>query len=807
MVLYLFYGLSLLAGLAARAQSGAAITGKAEDDKHEPVPFATVSLLSLTDSSLVRGAISDTAGRFELMSVPVGEYVVKISSVGYATFVSARIPIADMNTKTVELGTLAIRSDARTLSEVFVKGERPVMERSLGKLTLNVTNSFFKTATDALDVMRRVPGLRVDQMGGITLRGGVAPVVYIDGKQQPLTADELRNLSPDDIDQIEILPNASAQYDGETRAVINIKLKRDKTLGWKGSAYARYSVNRLYSGYAGGASATLKTKRMSWYGRVGYGVSNNFLTMKSRRIVRDAESITTFDGNSLIHYPGKPLSYQLSADYSIAKNHTVGVMAKGTLGRNNEITSDQTTITTANLTGVVTNVQQLITENRAPSRQTDAALDLNYSGKLNERGDQLTTNLDYAHYGTSKSQALSSYYTDAEGYGLGNALSLFGQFPATIDIRSARTDFTHPFGNKAKLELGFKYSYTHTDNELLYDTLGLNGEHTRDLSRSNRFVYDEHITAGYGQYSQEIGRFSYNLGMRLEQTSAVGNSITLNQVVHRNYLRWLPTVQFLYRINDNQTLTVGYSRKMTRPSFYDLNPFQLYVNKYLYTEGNPFLLPIRRNLTEVAYTYKNISATLSYQLDLDPFQQMPVQDVNTNILHYTRVNLDMYRALTLDLAASHSIRKWWKIQQNVSIFYNQTKSVYLGGLINNRLTSYYLRGQQVFSLASGFALNLDYEYVSPTASQIYRAMSYGTVSVGLQKSILQGLGTIQINVGDIFNSYRENFYGQYQDINLSTQQKRNVQQGSIRFTYNFGKSTYKQKNKVSGSAEEESRAR
>jgi outer membrane receptor protein involved in Fe transport len=263
----------------------------------------------------------------------------------------------------------------------------------------------------------------------------------------------------------------------------------------------------------------------------------------------------------------------------------------------------------------------------------------------------------------------------------------------------------------------------------------------------------------------------------------------------------------MYRINENQSLSVGYSRKMTRPSFYDLNPFQLYVNKYLYTEGNPFLLPVRRNVTEVAYTYRNINATLAYQLDKDPFQQLPVQDVATGVLHYTRVNLDLFRALTLDLSASHALKKWWKIQQSVSVFYNQTKSAYLGGLIDNRLVSYYLHGQQIFTLVDGLTFNLDYEYASPTASQIYRSMNYGTLSVGLQKSVMQGLGNVQINIGDVFNTYRESFYGQYQNIDLSVRQKRNVQQGSIRFSYNFGKSTYKQKAKTSGSAEEESRAR
>ena len=780
------------------------LSGRVTDDKRKPVEFATVVVARTVDSVLVKGAITDTTGAFEINDLKAGVYTLKISSMGYKNL---QIPDIVIDTVSVSLGVITLRADTQTLSEVVVKGERPVVERSLGKLTLNVSNSFFKTATNALDVLKRAPGLRIDQSGAISLSGGITPVVYVDGKQQPMTADELNNLSPDDIEQIEIIPNASAQYDGETRAVINIKLKRNKTLGWKGNIYGGYTINRLYSGYVAGASATFKTKRMSWYGRVGYSLNNSFLSMKLRRVVRAGSNTTVFDGDALLHYPRRPLSYQVSTDYAIAKNHSVGLLVKGSFSKANEFTTDQTTVTESNQSGMPNRIERLATTNTSATNKADVALDVNYAGNMNERGTQLTANLDYAHYQTQQSQALASYFANQENVRTGDALTLFGQFPATIDIRSARIDFTHPVNNKTKFEAGAKISDTQTDNELIYDTLDAGGRYSRDLRRSNRFKYDEQIVAGYGQYSQEVGKFSYNAGLRLEQTIATGNSITLDQVVNRKFLRWLPSAQVLYKFNDEQSLSVSYARKMTRPSFYDLNPFQFYVNKYLYTEGNPFLLPTRRNVSNITYTHKTVNASLVYTVDRDFFTQMPVQNTQMNVLYYTRVNLDMFRSLSFDVSASHTLMKWWKIQHNVAVFYAQTKSVYLDGLINNQLVSYYINGQQVFSLPNGFTVNIDYEYLSPTANQIYRTKPYWVTSLGLQKTVLKGLGSIQVNANDLFNSYRENFSGQFQDIDLTTQQKRNMQQATLRFTYNFGKSTYKQKAKTSGSAEEEGRAR
>jgi hypothetical protein len=272
-------------------------------------------------------------------------------------------------------------------------------------------------------------------------------------------------------------------------------------------------------------------------------------------------------------------------------------------------------------------------------------------------------------------------------------------------------------------------------------------------------------------------------------------------------VRWLPSLQVQHKFNDNHSLSFSYARKLRRPTFYELNPFQFYTSPFEYSEGNPFLLPATRSSTELAYTVKDITFSATYRLDQNLVAQMPIQDEITKVIRYTRTNLDKSQLVAFDITAPFLIKKWWKTQHTVVAYYVRTASMFNGGSFDNRAWSFIMNGQHVFSLAGGYTLECTYDYSAPSASQFYRSIGYGTISFGLQKNVLKGAGSIQVNFADGFNLYKERFYGIFQDINVSTTQTRNIQQGSIRFTYNFGRSTFARKSRASGSSEEEGRAR
>lgn len=798
---HFFVSCLLALGMFSGINAQSVLIGTVTDAKGKAVEFASVLVTASTDSTQTKGALTDTLGTFEVANLKPGAYRLRISSVGYTTLTALTITVMDGTTPT-NVGVVNLLDDARTLQDVVVKGERVAVERSLGKLTLNVSNSFFKTATTAFEVLKRAPGLRIDSQGGITLKGSVTPVVYIDGKQLPLTAEELKNLPAEDIEQVEIIGNASAQYDGETRAVINIKLKRDKTLGLKASSYVGALVNRYFGGYELGASATYKTKQLTYYGRVGYYMGNDFLREQGVRIVQTSVERSVLSSDAFTRWRNRPVSYQGAIDYSLNKNHVMGIMARGVTNHQNDFTDNTTRIVNTS----ALRQTEFPTETRTTTLPTNIAVDVNYRGTLSPAGNQLSVNLDYASYVTQKSQTLRTRYVgDLTTLGAFPSV-LLGQFPSNITIQSVMANYVHVLNKSMKMDVGAKLSRTMTDNQLIYDTLSREGGLARDAGRSNHFLYDERIIAAYALVEKKFDKTSLEAALRVENTIAEGNSVTLSQIVKRKFLRWLPSLQVQHKFNEDQSLAFSYVRKLRRPSFFELNPFQFYTSPFEYSEGNPFLLPATRSSTDLAYTVKDITLTATYRADRNLVAQMPIQDIVTKVIRYTRANLDKSQLISFDLTAPFTINKWWKTQHSAVTYYIRTVSAFEGGRFDNRAWSFILNGQHVFSLPGKCTLECTYDYSAPSASQFYRSIAYGTVSFSLQKNVLGGAGSIQVNYADAFNLYRERFYGVFQDVNVSTTQTRNVQQGSVRFTYNFGRSTFARKGRSSGSSEEEGRA-
>lgn len=784
--------------------SSTTLTGKVFDDKRHAIEFATVMLLA-ADSSFIKGAITDTTGTFELVGIRAGQYFVKISNMGSKAFISSILEVKN-GSSSLSIGEFILESEARNLQEVVVKGERPLLEREYGKLIVNVANSaVFKTSTNAIDVLKRSPSLIVDPSGGISIKGLYAPLVMLDGRPQPLSAEELRNIPASDIEKVEIVSNASARFEGEIRAVINIKLKRDKNLGWTGVAYGGFNQNRHFSGYEAGISATYKTRQWTYFGVMSHRNDNDFLNMSGFRRIGQGNNYTLMTPNAFIHYDSKPVTYRVGADYQINSKNTIGIIAKGVF-RNRTDLSDNLTHLDTYAQNIITARQNIQTLNQNTIKGPTRSVNLNYRGTLSPKNNQLTVDLDYGKYSRTENQDIQNRFLNNDNSNVISTSRLMGDGTSELSIRSIRADYTHPLSKTLQLAAGTKLSWVNSDDALRYDTLALGGW-GYDASKSNRFRYNEQISAAYVILGKEWKKFTIEAGLRLEHTQTRGNSLTLSSVVDRSYLRWLPSFQASYRIDDNQNISLGYARKLTRPSFSDLNPFTFYTDPFTYIEGNPFLLPTMRNTAELSYSYKNFNAGLSYVHDTDIIVQMPIQDDATKIIRYTRINLNTQNVFNIDLSLPVKITKFWSLQNNLLIMHRQVASSFLTGQFDNRIWTYYYGGGQYFSLKNNCTIELSYYYQGPSADQFYRVKSYGVVSLGVQKSFWANKLTAQLNFNDLFNTYREAFYGQFLNVDVNTLQTRNVQNFSMRLTYKFGKSTFKRRNRTNGSAEEESRTR
>ncbi|MGY0035409.1 outer membrane beta-barrel family protein [Pedobacter sp. NJ-S-72] len=360
-----------------------------------------------------------------------------------------------------------------------------------------------------------------------------------------------------------------------------------------------------------------------------------------------------------------------------------------------------------------------------------------------------------------------------------------------IVIRSAQADYIQDL-NSGKLELGGKYAYTSTANNLRYDTLG-NESFNLDPKRSNLFNYQEYIAAGYLSYLKFSGKFSYSLSLRAEHTRTLANSITEGTLTERSYLKWLPSASLTYEVAKDQQVSFSYSRRLTRPTFNALNPFRFYFSPRNYWIGNPYLQPSTTNLFSLSYSKKALNISINAGRENDPMVRYPEYDPVTNILAYMGTN-SLYRGFANIVASSPiTINEWWRMNNSLGLYYNRELMPYLGQTYKIPVFNYILNGSQVFTLRK-WLVDLSYYYQSRGGNSLYIIAPVYTFDLGLQRSWLNSRLSSKLSVQDVFNKGRQRLiFREKKIIDNDFYHDNGTRRLVFSLTYNFGRSTYKAK--------------
>lgn len=770
------------------------VKGKAIDDKTDQgIGFVAVSLLSMKDSGLIKGQIADSAGTFILPGILPGAYILQLSSYGYEKLYKEVLFTNTVN-GIITLGDLPMTAVFNQLNEVVVTGAKPAFERLADKLILNISgNRLFATAANAFDILKKAPGLEVSGDGSILMSGRITPGVFIDGKPVPMSAEELQNylssLSPDMIASIEVITNPSSRYDGEYKGIINIKLKRDMTLGWKGNANTNIQYN-AYTLMDNNLLLTYKTKLLTYTGRLGYTTGQSIYDYNALQHLANTNIMAT---NTRRVTGNNNFSYQLGADYSLKKDQHLEVILRA-FRANRRINAFNTLHTTDS------SAQHLISH--INSLNSSAPTQYNYAGSLHYSALIGKTQLNVL--GT----IVKIRNRQNEDIQTSDHTQLLGYWKTILKndifIRSGQLDLSHNLG-KAKLLAGTKFSFTTTKNDIHYDTLDKKDVFRIDSSRTNNFHYNEYITAAYISYERSGSKWSYSLSLRAEHTQSIANAITQSQVIIRNYLTWLPSFNLNYRINSSKQLNLSYSRRMTRPDFVQLNPFRFYNSPLNYFVGNPYLYPSKTSMLSIAYTQQSLNVTLQFGRELDPMSRYPEYDSITNILEYLGRNLPYNDFAGIEISFPVAVNKWWKMNHNIRGSYKKEPTPYHDVTYAIPIYNYTISGGQVFTLPQGMTFDISYYYRSLSGNGLYIVKPETKVDLGWQKSWMKGRLNTKINYYDIFNTYR---------IALIFREKKLIDNQlshwfgnrkiALTFSYSFGKSTYKAKQ--AGKNEEESRA-
>ncbi|MBO9151460.1 TonB-dependent receptor domain-containing protein [Chitinophaga sp. GCM10012297] len=787
------------------------VTGTVLKTGNKPVEFATVTLLKVKDSSLVKGAIADMEGKYVFEGIAEGQYLVAAANMGYKKNFSKPLKV---NGSPVKVPAIVLSEETRNLKEINVTGKRPFIEQKADKMVVNVENSIVAAGGTALEVLQQSPGIQVDKDDNISMRGKNGVIIMIDGKPTNMSPQDvallLKNMPSSNIDQIELIANPSAKYDAAGNAgIINIKLKKNSNFGTNGSVNATYGQGKLPRGNAG-LNLNHRNQHLNVYGSYNYSYNRQFEALDIYRDNIEKSGRIVFDQHSFLDKESQYHGAKAGIDWFLDKNHTLGVMVNVAGNRWKGDGNSETWIGNGQR---IDSSLKTITDNR--QNMNRQSYNLNYKGKLDTTGKEINIDLDYSRNAEDQHALLYSGYMDAHGKIYFRGDTTRSLQPSIINIKTAKIDYTHPLKNDAKFEAGVKISFVESDNNSRFDSLRY-GSWEYDYNRSNYFVYKENVNAAYLNFSKQFKKIGVQAGLRAEQTNVEGNSVTLKQVNDTSYLNFFPSIFLSYNASKDHQWGISYSRRLQRPSYDDLNPFEFYLDRYTKAGGNPNLRPQYSSNFDLTHTFKSFLTTaIGYSHTTDMLSRILEPGVDsetgdTTIVVYRYMNVAKKDNVNLNISAPVPVTKWWKTFTTFSVFYNAFETTVNGELIKRSSGGFFGNTQHTFTLGKGYTAEASFWYNSSQISQegLFRMNPMYAFNVGFQKTVLDKKGTIRLNVNDVFNTQR--FGGTYsvtnRDIKLAN--RWDSRQVRVSFTYRFGNSNVKEaRNRKTGLEDEQSRVK
>ncbi|RXK50656.1 outer membrane beta-barrel family protein [Aquirufa rosea] len=786
--------MAIITPILAFADNG--LSAKIRDEKNQPVPFASVILRKASDSTLVKGFITDENGELKAAAIPQGNYTLKIQFTGYKAFTKN---IGEVNANTqIDLGVIALEPATTELTEVIVKATKPFIEKQLDKTVVNVENSVMAAGNSAMEVLERSPGVIVDKDGNISLRGKQGVKVMIDGKVSYLSGNDLsnflRNLSADQISQLEIMTNPSSKYDAAgTAGIINIKMKKNANMGMNGSVNGSIGQG-VYTRSSAGLNLNYRNKGWNVFGNASYFGRNNLQHNDITRYFRAQNEV--WSSSTDLPFKGTYTNLKAGADWTVNEKTTLGVLFSGGL--------NQTTLNNGLNQSIQRNLStnaimsKLDTYNSMDNPFHNFANNFNLKHTFDSTGKELTVDLDYARFVDKNQNDYLTQWYGSELTKIKNDSLLRTGARSFINQYSLKSDFVLPISKTSKWGMGVKSSYVKTDNDLQFRGKTAGEENYTFLyKQSNRFMYEEQIHAAYLNTERKIGKWSYQIGLRGEWTIADGKSMAYENAAtdssfHRDYKQLFPSAFLQYEVNKNHTLGLNYSRRINRPGYSDLNPFVFFLDNYTYQVGNPMLMPQLTNSFELTHTFKGaFNSTFGYSHTNDVITQLLRQDTEARKTYQTSANLAQRTSYSLSFSLPIPVTKWWTSNTDIQLNRNELVGKVDDAQLNQSGNMFYINSNHTFTLNNGFKLEMGGQFFSGGLEQAFNFGPGGSLNLGIQKSILNKKGTISLNANDILYTRNPKAFIKYGDIDITVKNRNDTRVIRFNFTYRFGNTAIK----------------
>lgn len=789
-------GLLVLA-FTSRAQISGTLTSQ-----QQPLESISVSLLRAKDSGLVKIALTDKTGQFQFTNLAAGSYRLSVNSLGYQPYLSRVYPFSGM---ALSLGSIELPLQAKSLGEVTVSSKKPLVELRADKMAVNVDASPTNAGNTALEVLEKSPGVSVDKDGNISLKGKQGVTVLVDGRPSYLSGADLANLlkgmSASQLDQIEIMTNPPARFDASGNSgVINIKTKKNKTVGFNGSLNLGYGQG-VYPKTNGGLNLNYRKNRINLFGSYNYSYRGSYQHFNvTRNVFNQNQALAfTLDQNGYMPDTRSAHSAKAGIDITFSKKtnasltlNSFNIAMQFDNDIRNRILDDKGDLQTLN-TG-----RTYMTPNVSKYNGN-----FNIQHKLDSTGKELSFDLDYVSYNDKHKQQFQNRFYNAGGTLTAKPDTLQGNVPSAFEVIAGKLDLVLPFTAKTKLETGIKLSAVSSDNNVRFDSIII-GNPVLDVNRSNYFIYKENIYAAYASLNTPISKkLSVQAGLRYEYTTGNGHQVTTHTSFTKEYGKLFPTLYFTYELNEKHQLNLNYGRRVTRPAYRDMNPFTYILDRYTNQKGNPNLQPQFSQNIELSHAYnKFLITTFNYARTNDVISDVIETDEISKTAFLVKKNIATQEQWGFAVNFSKPVNSWLTINTNVLLANNRFKGFVNNAAVDFSSTTANFSGSLQSKLGKGWDAEINGFYRTREIEGVSFSKGMGMFSLAVSKSVLNNKGKITLNARDLFALQQYTGITKFSTVDAVMNNRWDNRMISLSFNYRFGK-TFKTNKRSSGSAAEE----
>lgn len=737
----------------SQSSEKALVKGKVMDSlSANPLAFASIRIFHSSEKKLVNGNITTEAGDFSI-SLPYGRYYAEIEFMGYRSIKTADFLLSDEHAEH-NLGLIKLTASINTLDEVVVQAEKSSMELSLDKKIFNVGKDLANAGGNANDILMNIPSVSVDPEGNVKLRGSDNVRILIDGKPSGLVSFKggsgLQQLQASMIERVEVITNPSARYEAEGMAgIINIVLKKERNQGFNASFEL---ITGSPTNFGGAANLNYRHKKVNFFINYGiayriqpgvgslyqevYGFDTTFLKQNNKG------SITGFNNNIRggldFYFTEKSI---LTASYLFRRSDATRIT---------DIVYENYRFDLSNMEGYETRRQD---EDEA---EPNSEYSLIYKKSFAEKDHELLAEIKYLDNWESSYQLFTHHYFSPDGTE-DNAKgkiqrSLNDEFEKQLLFQ---VDYTKPLGKGGKFETGLRSSSRDMVNDFVVSEKNADGDFIALQDLDNIFLYDENIHAAYGILAKKSNKISYQAGVRAEWTDVKTTLKETNEVNPREYVNLFPSAHFTVNLPKQNALQLSYSRRVRRPFYNDLSPFMTFSDSRNYFSGNPDLNPEFSNVFEIGHikyfekgTFSSAVYHRSTKGKIERIRKVDDEGFSTTLPE----NLRSEDASGAEFTSEFALFQWWKLDLNFNFFYADIDGTNILPSYKTTTYSWFARQTSRFMLPNNLDIQLRGNYEAPQKTAQGKRLALYYVDLSLSKDVFKGMGTINFNVLDVFNT-------------------------------------------------------